>query len=40
MKSSTAHEVLHNDEPFQSQVKEFAPNGIDHIVEVAFGANI
>jgi len=35
-----AHEVLRNDNEFQARVTEIAPNGIDHIVEVAFGANI
>jgi NADPH:quinone reductase len=35
-----AHEVVRNDEKFSENVRVLAPNGIDHIVEVAFGANI
>src|ERR1700751_3143734 len=35
-----AHEVLRNDQEFQTRVTTLAPDGIDHIVEVAFGANI
>ena len=35
-----AHEVLHNDSDLRARVKALAPEGIDHIVEVAFGANI
>lgn len=35
-----AHEVLCNDQDFRARVTALAPDGIDHIVEVAFGANI
>ena len=35
-----AHEVVRNDEKPVAAVKAIAPDGIDHIVEVAFGANI
>jgi NADPH:quinone reductase len=35
-----AHEVVVNDHDLTSQLKALAPDGIDHIVEVAFGANI
>lgn len=35
-----AHEVLLNDASLPARVKGFAPGGVDHIVEVAFGANI
>jgi len=35
-----AHEVLLNNSDLPSQVKALAPEGIDHIVEVAFAANI
>ena len=35
-----AHEVVLNDAELQAHVKAVAPEGIDHIVEVAFGANI
>lgn len=35
-----AHEVVRNDREYLERVKELAPKGIDHIVEVAFGANI
>lgn len=35
-----AHEVVLNDQDFSARLKELAPDGIDHIVEVAFGANI
>jgi NADPH:quinone reductase len=35
-----AHEVLLNDAELPAQVKALAPEGIDHIVEVAFAANI
>lgn len=35
-----AHEVLRNDAEFRARVTALAPEGIDHIVEVAFGANI
>jgi NADPH:quinone reductase len=35
-----AHEVLRNDQEFRARMTTLAPDGIDHIVEVAFGANI
>src|ERR1700756_2034967 len=35
-----AHEVLPNDAELPARVTALAPQGIDHIVEVAFGANI
>jgi NADPH2:quinone reductase len=39
-RSAGAHEVLVSDKELSSRVKALAPDGIDHIVEVAFGANI
>jgi NADPH2:quinone reductase len=39
-KNAGAHEVLASDKELTSRVKALAPDGIDHIVEVAFGANI
>ncbi|MBV8550974.1 MAG: NADPH:quinone reductase [Acidobacteriaceae bacterium] len=35
-----AHEVIRSDEKLTTSVKALAPKGVDHIVEVAFGANI
>jgi NADPH2:quinone reductase len=35
-----AHEVLLNDQALSERMKSLAPDGVDHIVEVAFGANI
>jgi NADPH:quinone reductase len=35
-----AHEVVVSDKDLTARVKAVAPKGIDHIVEVAFGANI
>jgi NADPH2:quinone reductase len=35
-----AHEVVRNDQELMSRLKALAPDGIDHIVEVAFGANV
>jgi NADPH:quinone reductase len=35
-----AHEVVRNDHELISRLKTLAPDGIDHIVEVAFGANV
>ena len=35
-----AHEVVLNDQGLLERVKTLAPDGVDHIVEVAFGANI
>ncbi len=39
-KNAGAHEVLVSDKELTSRVRAVAPDGIDHIVEVAFGANI
>jgi NADPH2:quinone reductase len=39
-KSAGAHEVLVSDKELTSRVRALAPDDIDHIVEVAFGANI
>lgn len=39
-RNAGAHEVLLNDAELPTRVKAIAPDGIDHIVEVAFGANI
>jgi NADPH:quinone reductase len=39
-KAAGAHEVVSNDEKLATAVKALAPSGIDHIVEVALGANI
>jgi NADPH2:quinone reductase len=39
-RQSGAHEVLLNDADLPARVEALAPDGIDHIVEVAFGANI
>jgi len=39
-RNAGAHEVLLSDKELISRVKAMAPQGIDHIVEVAFGANI
>src|ERR1700758_5221752 len=38
--SAGAHEVLLSDKELVTQVQALAPDGVDHIVEVAFGANI
>ena len=35
-----AHEVVRNDQDFKARVGALAPKGVDHIVEVAFGANV
>jgi NADPH:quinone reductase len=35
-----AHDVLLSDKDLVARVKTLAPDGVDHIVEVAFGANI
>lgn len=35
-----ADEVLLADDQLTERIRELAPNGVDHIVEVAFGANI
>jgi NADPH2:quinone reductase len=39
-KNAGAHEVLLNDQDFRARITALAPDGIDHIVEVAFGVNI
>jgi len=41
-KNAGAHEVVRNDneDEFKARMKELALDGVDHIVEVAFGANI
>jgi NADPH2:quinone reductase len=39
-KKAGAHEVIPNDAKLISSLNEKAPKGIDHIVEVAFGANV
>lgn len=39
-KKAGAHEVLVSNKELTSRVRALAPDGIDHIVEVAFGANI
>ncbi len=39
-RKSGAHEVLLNDAELPMHIRALAPEGIDHIVEVAFGANI
>lgn len=39
-RSAGAHEVVLNDQRLPERIKALAPEGIDHIVEVAFGANI
>jgi len=35
-----AHHVLLNDERLSRQARALAPQGVDHIIEVAFGANV
>jgi len=41
-KNAGAHEVVRNDHEaeFKTRIKQLAPDGVDHIVEVAFGANV
>jgi NADPH:quinone reductase len=39
-RNAGAHEVLVSDKKLTSRVRALAPEGIDHVVEVAFGANI
>src|SRR5262245_22167555 len=39
-RAAGAHEVILNDQSLPEHVKALAPEGVDHIVEVAFGANI
>jgi NADPH:quinone reductase len=39
-RTAGAHEVILNDGSLPGRVKALAPSGVDHIVEVAFGANL
>jgi NADPH:quinone reductase len=39
-KKAGAHAVVSNDEKLTASVRSLAPSGIDHVVEVAFAANI
>src|SRR5580698_5413047 len=39
-RAAGAHEVVLNDQALVAGVKALAPDGVDHVVEVAFGANI
>jgi NADPH2:quinone reductase len=39
-RAAGAHEVAINDQALAERVKVLAPEGVDHIVEVAFGANV
>jgi NADPH2:quinone reductase len=39
-RAAGAHEVVLNDQTVAERVKVLAPDGVDHIVEVAFGANV
>jgi len=39
-RNAGAHEVVRNDEEFKSRIATLAPKGIDHVIEVAFAANI
>jgi NADPH:quinone reductase len=39
-RNAGAHEVLVSDKELPSRVRALAPDGVDHIVEVAFGANV
>src|SRR5215472_17252853 len=39
-RAAGAHEVVLNDQGLVERMKALAPDGVDHIVEVAFGANI
>ena len=39
-KNAGAHEVIVGDKELTSRVRALAPDGIDHVVEVALGANI
>ncbi|HXY48698.1 MAG TPA: NADPH:quinone reductase [Terriglobales bacterium] len=39
-RNAGAHEVVRNDQEFKARLTALAPKGIDHIVEVAFAANI
>lgn len=39
-RSAGAHEVVPNDGQLVARIRARAPEGVDHIIEVAFGANI
>jgi NADPH:quinone reductase len=39
-RNAGAHEVLRNDQELKTRISTLAPDGVDHIVEVAFAANI
>ena len=39
-RTAGAHEVVLNDQGLIERVKALAPDGVDHVVELAFGANI
>jgi len=39
-RTAGAHEVILNNQGLVERVKALAPEGVDHVVEVAFGANI
>jgi NADPH:quinone reductase len=39
-RNAGAHEVVRNDQEFRSRVATVAARGIDHVIEVAFAANI
>jgi NADPH2:quinone reductase len=39
-RESGAHEALRNDHELGARIKKLASDGIDHIIEVAFAANI
>ena len=39
-RTAGAHEVVLNNQGLIERVKVLAPEGVDHVVEVAFGANI
>ena len=39
-RTAGAHEVVLNDQGLVERMKALAPGGVDHIVEVAFGANL
>jgi len=39
-RAAGAHEVALNDQTLAERMKVLAPDGVDHIVEVAFGANV